>query len=104
MEKDWPGLGCGFRSSESMRPLYGEGRAEREEVETAGEHVHVGGTDGGNIRECCGECWRVLRLPVVDNGHSGWVVGPGAFDFLGKTTSCLALDQFSWVCLAQVFK
>ena len=49
LEKDCAGLSSGYSSNRTMRPPYGEGRAESADVEAAGEHAHVEGSDGGNI-------------------------------------------------------
>ena len=46
---DWPGLSNGLWSIGTTKWVYGEGRAEREEVEPNGECACVGGIDGGNI-------------------------------------------------------
>ena len=49
LEKDCAGLSNGYSSNGTVRFTYGEGRAESAEVETAGEHGRVEGSDGGNI-------------------------------------------------------
>ena len=49
LEKDCAGLSSGYSSNGMVRPTYGEGRAESADVEAAGEHTHVEGSDGGNI-------------------------------------------------------
>ena len=49
-----------------VRNAYGEGKAERPEMEAAGEHARVEGIDGGNIWGSGGEWWEV---PGLNCGH-----------------------------------
>lgn len=80
-----------------MKLTYGEGRAERAEVEAAGEYACVPSIDGGNVGEYIGGPTR------MGNGRSGGGtierMTAKVFDFFGETASCLARARLVSSCL-----
>ena len=107
LENGWPGLSCGLLFEGIVRsPNAGGREVERAEIETAGEHVRVRGSDGGNILGKGGEFWEAPEIDV-DSGHGNEIAGAvetGPRGRLGEGASCRALPRLSSDCLGQVFK
>ena len=99
LENSWPGLSCGLSFGGIIRSPNFRGReAERAEIKTTGKHIHVRGSDGGNILGKGGEFWEALGIDIT-SGHIAGVVETGLCGRLGEDTSSMlgpGFLQIAW--------